>query len=157
MHINNLDATASQSLTEKSTELKLLDLLMSDVRSAERSIVLNVLHSYYSDLLASKSASFAEGSANIKLLNSSVSDVRSTERSIELNILHSYHSDPLALSFAEKSKNSKQLNLSMSDVPDRFKRDTFKSFGSINISIAVIRFGKIRKLDTTYKFGKFDI
>ncbi|KAK1355052.1 hypothetical protein POM88_048308 [Heracleum sosnowskyi] len=65
------------SFAEKTTDTKLLDSSMSGVRSAERSLELNVLHFYHSHPSACQLMS-----------------VRSAERSIESNVLHSYHSDP---------------------------------------------------------------
>ncbi|KAL8093761.1 hypothetical protein AgCh_035590 [Apium graveolens] len=70
------------SFAEKTTDTtKILDSSMSGVRSAERSIDLNILHSYHSHPSASQSLS-----------------VRSAERSIESNVLnlHTYHPNPSA-------------------------------------------------------------
>ncbi|KAL1825281.1 hypothetical protein ACET3Z_012059 [Daucus carota] len=77
VHTANLDQKLCPvRFSGKPTDSKLLDMSMSGVRSAERSMEFNLLHSYHSDPSVSQSMS-----------------VRSAERSIELNVLHSCHSD----------------------------------------------------------------
>lgn len=109
------DSSTDQNLypashAEKTTDTKLLDISMSGVRSAERSIELNLLHSYHSHPIASQSLS-----------------VRSAERSIESNVLHlhTYHPDPSAYQLtsvrspersleSSESQNSELLNIKAS-------------------------------------------
>lgn len=98
------------SFAKKTTDSKLLDSSMSGVRSAERSIELNTLHSsYHLNPSAFQSLS-----------------VRSAERSIESSVWHSYHSDPSPYQYSmsvrsperslesNESQNSELLNINAS-------------------------------------------
>lgn len=97
------------SFAKNTTDSKLLDSSMSGVRSAERSIELNTLHSsYHLNPSAFQSLS-----------------VRSAERSIESSVWHSYHSDPspyqsMSVRSPERSlesnesQNSELLNINAS-------------------------------------------